>query len=78
MCAPGSEAGVAHDCTVAWQEIFHIGARGQHLDDAFIASDGGGFGGAESGCEGRFRGVDAFDLEGGEGRGMLVRQDLDV
>lgn len=67
MCAPGPEAGVTHDRAVAWQEILYIGARGQHLDDAFVASDGGGFGGAEGGCEGRFGRVHAFDLEGGEG-----------
>lgn len=62
MCAPGSEARVAHDCAVAGLEILYIGTRGQHLDDAFVAGDGGGFGGTEGSCEGRFGGVDAFDL----------------
>lgn len=66
MCAPGSKARVAHDCAVAGLEILYIGARGQHLDHAFVAGDGGGFGGAEGSCEGRFSGVDAFNL-GGEG-----------
>lgn len=65
MCAPGSEARVAHDCAVAGLEILYIGARGQHLDHAFVAGDGGGFGGAEGSCERRFGGVDTFDLRGG-------------
>lgn len=63
MGAPGSKAGVTHDCAVAALESRYIGARGQHLDDAFVAGDGGGFGGAEDGCEGWFGGVDTFDLE---------------
>lgn len=62
MRAPGSLACALHDHPVALGEGGDARAGGDYFKGALVAADGGGFGCAEGGREGRFAGVDALDL----------------
>lgn len=61
MGAPGAEGGDGGEDPVAPLKGEVGGADGGYFEKAFISGDGGGFGGADEGCEGRFGAVGALN-----------------